>query len=795
MRPLVLIQAGLCANGNKKGTYIMNEKTYDLIIFDEREQMKSISLNQFGKKQIVIGRESGSADVVCTNSSVSRSHGCLILEEDGVWYRDLNSMNGTRVMEGAFEYRLYQSDEQVAVSDNTCFKIGRDEKSVLFLVRRTYPEAGWKKVAIGNRKLTIGRTQKNDVIFDSPLVSREHAVVYEEQGQAFICDCKSHNGTRVNNSWVQGKRTLLNGDIIGIVDNQLIYHDGILYYYTRVQGVHLVANDLYKTVRQKKKKFRREKKTLLNHVNLEISSNDFVAIVGGSGTGKTTLMNAISGFDRKCSGQILFNGIPLRKNFNRLKEMIGYVPQQEIIYENLTLRSMLYYTAKMKMPKDTDKEEIESRIEEVLDMVELSEHSNTYIRKLSGGQKKRASIAVELLADPKLFLLDEPTSGLDPGTERNLMQMLNRLSKTRDKTTILVTHTTQNLHLCDKVVFVGPEGYLCFYGSVEQAKMFFQTDDLVNIYNIIAQDPAMWAEQFRRCVECRPYVQEEKVKAERLEKQKISKTRQTGVLIARYGKLIWNDKKRLGILLLQPLVIAYFLYLVVDKDEMYSIYETTQTMMFSLSCVAIWIGLFNSIQEICKERSILRREYMGCLKLPLYIVSKVVLQFLLAAVQALLLLTVFAVAVGKNPKGIWFDSFFFEMYLTVLLAILASMAIGLVISSLVKSGDKAMTLAPFVLIFQLLFSGILFSLEGPSEMLSYGTVSKWSVEAMGSITDLNNLSPRLQEQFPSYVREAQEIYEHTGAHLLMTWGIMAGMTIACLVLSCVLLRNVKNDSR
>ena len=100
-------------------------------------------------------------------------------------------------------------------------------------------------------------------------------------------------------------------------------------------------------------------------------------------------MNAISGFDRQCSGQITFNGIDLHKEFNTLKDLIGYVPQQDIIYENLTLHDMLYYTAQMKMPKDTDKAEIEKKIREALEMVELQEHAATYIRKLSGGQKKR----------------------------------------------------------------------------------------------------------------------------------------------------------------------------------------------------------------------------------------------------------------------------------------------------------------------------------------------------------------------------------------------------------------------
>ena len=148
------------------------------------------------------------------------------------------------------------------------------------------------------------------------------------------------------------------------------------------------------------------------------------------------------------------------------------------------------------MPEDTQKQEIAERIDEVLAMVDLKEHEGTYIRKLSGGQKKRASIAVELLADPKLFFLDEPTSGLDPGTEKNLMMTLSALFKEQNKTIIMVTHTTQNLHLCDKVIFRGPGGRLCFCGDVNAAKAFYETDDLVNIYNMIAENPWLWERRY-----------------------------------------------------------------------------------------------------------------------------------------------------------------------------------------------------------------------------------------------------------------------------------------------------------
>ena len=163
---------------------------------------------------------------------------------------------------------------------------------------------------------------------------------------------------------------------------------------------------------------------------------------------------------------------------------------------------------------------------------------------------------------------------------------------------------------------MGPGGYLCFYGTVSQAKMFFQTDSLVGIYNIIAQDPKFWAQQYQNCCESYDAQEMDYEKDSKLEKRKVSVFRQLGVLTSRYAELIWNDKLRLLILLMQPIIIALLLKLV-SNENIYKIYETTQSMMFSLSCSAIWIGLFNSIQEICKERSIVKREYMASMKLPL----------------------------------------------------------------------------------------------------------------------------------------------------------------------------------
>ena len=193
------------------------------------------------------------------------------------------------------------------------------------------------------------------------------------------------------------------------------------------------------------------------------------------------------GVDRPTSGKVLINGENLYDNYDELKYNIGYVPQEDIVYSNLTLHDTLQYAAKLRMPDNTTRKERNIRIKEVLEIVQLTELENSYIRQLSGGQRKRASIAVELIADPNLFFLDEPTSGLDPGTERSIMLTLRKMAE-MGKTVILVTHNTLNLHLCDKVAFFGKGGKLCFFGRPKDALEFFGVDDFVDIYTLLNED-------------------------------------------------------------------------------------------------------------------------------------------------------------------------------------------------------------------------------------------------------------------------------------------------------------------
>ena len=697
----------------------MREDMASLIIIDS-QGVRNIDLNDYRKETLLIGRNGNECDIAVASAYASGRHLYFIRKFGECFLCDEGSTNGTFLIKGENRVDIRKTGPyKLKEATSICYLgDGGHPGEEAILVFTTQNNGELKSVHLEQGNTLIGRSEDCDIRLLHPMVSRRHAVVSRNADIITIGDMGSLNGVLVNgvavNKSVQVSRTA----VVQIADTVIIIHNGYLLYFRSVSGVSVEVNHIEKKVGKGKK--------ILNDVSLSIGENEFVAIIGGSGAGKTTLMNAISGFDSKLSaGNISVNGADLHKNFDVLKGIIGYVPQQDIIYENLTLRRMLEYTAKMKMDSSVGSAERAERIEKVLEMVELIEHKDTYIRKLSGGQKKRASIAVELLADPKLFFLDEPTSGLDPGTEQNLMKTLKKLSKTQGKT-IIMDNNIQS-----------------------------------------------------------PHKEHEKIKVG----NKVSLWNQFKVLTMRYAELMLHDIPRLALLLAQPVIIAVLLG-IVAAEEVFDIYEDTKSILFALVCSGIWIGLFNSIQEICKERVILKREYMANLRLPIYILSKYVVQLVLGLVQTLLMLGLFAVLVGIPKEGIIFSSGFVECALTLLLTVMASAAMGLIISAFAKNGDRAMTFAPFVLIVQLLFSGILFKLEGAVDVISRVTVSRWAIEGLGSTADLNMLMSKT-----GIPRQAENLFTHSAQHLWQVWGILMIFVVVFGILASVLLKSVAKDQR
>ena len=562
-------------------------------------------LNKFKKQRILIGRSTNN-DIVLNSLLVSPYHGFFELVDNKVRIVDNNSVNGlfvnnTKVIE------TYLQDGDAIKIDNPANPLAI---GVIMIVTLGENLDEWQQFDLNSVDVTkIGRDPKSNIVLNHVSVPLNIANIYRKDGKHILAPVDKSNNILINGNLLGGTVTLKDRDVILIADAKLIYvHDRILYQMYD-KGVEVDAVDIVKTVSVKGKK-----RDISYHVNLAIKPGEFVALVGGSGAGKSTFMNCISGVSKPTSGHVYVNGNDLFKNYSVLKKIIGYVPQDDIVFKDLTLYDMLKYSANLRMIDDATLEEKKQRIKEVLEIVELTTKKDVMIRNLSGGQRKRASIAVELLADPKLFFLDEPTSGLDPGTERSLMHILKKMAAS-GKTIILVTHNTLNLHLCDKICFFGEGGKLCFAGSPKDTLEFFGVNDFVDIYNLLSDDVDYWYNKYNASDYFETVVvRKSSDSITKKGKNNRSFMNQFITLSKRYAKTIINDKQMLLLLLFQSPFIAYMFALVAPED-MFEGYETTKMMLFAMTIAAIWLGTLNSIQVICKERAILKREYMADLKL------------------------------------------------------------------------------------------------------------------------------------------------------------------------------------
>ncbi|HYX48171.1 MAG TPA: ATP-binding cassette domain-containing protein, partial [Ktedonobacteraceae bacterium] len=432
--------------------------------------------------------------------------------------------------------------------------------------------------------ITIGRLGNNSLVLSHPQVSNYHARLERGPNGAYrIIDLGSTNHVYVNSQLVRAK-VLNPGDTIRIgpfaftyTGHQLVQQDNS--FSIRVDALHLKSTG---------KRFI----TLLHDISIDIPPRTLVALVGSSGVGKTTLLNALSGLRPAQKGEVLYNGQDYYKNLGVFSGQLGYVPQDDIVHPDLSVQQALYYTARMRLPGDFTRSQIKERVNEVLDEVEMRHRRRHLVRSLSGGERKRVSIALELLANPSIFFLDEPTAGLDPGLERKMIELLRRLAN-KGHTIVLVTHATYNVHYCDYVCYIARGGRLAFYGPPAEAQAYFGTDDYAEIYNSLEPTddnkniPKQAEENFKRSPYYERFVREPlNRELEQYEKApppppviKLAKRgrplKQFSILSRRYLHLLFNDVGNLMILLLQAPIIGLILFYLASPSTFTSTSVTT----------------------------------------------------------------------------------------------------------------------------------------------------------------------------------------------------------------------------
>ena len=581
---------------------------------------------------------------------------------------------------------------------------------------------------------------------------------------------------------------------------------------SHVAGVRIDALDLTKTIDG-------GQTTLLHGVSLTIRSRELVAIVGASGTGKSTLMNALTGFQPASSGQVLLNGADSYRQFDAWRDKLGYVPQDDLVHRQLTAAQGLYYTARIRLPAGTPEAEFDRRVDEVLDEVELTDRRDVPVHRLSGGQRKRVSIAAELISGPRLLYLDEPTSGLDPGLDLRLMRLLRRLAD-EGRTVVLTTHAVANLTICDKVVLLGQGGRLCFFGTPGEALAFFGVHSLPEIYAVLDQEPGaseVWEAAYHRSDYHRRHVAEPQAELTAAAPSDAAAPHPSGgatsswsqflTLTRRYVRLLWSDKPTLVYSMAQAPLMGLFLGMVAGTDIFGSgrPFATAQVALVLLMIFNLWIGASTASREIVKENPIYLRERLVSLKVPPYILSKALVLAALNVIQTACYVGVVLLFTGSPADGAFLPAWL-ELMLTVWIVGVAGSAMGLFISAASANLDLALSITPSSIIPQMLLAGALFALPPSVDFLSNATIGKWGVNALGTTADLNRMyytaaanlpdDPRIAALVGQIVFDADNYDEDPGpksvtegresrqAHLLGNWAVLIGWVALFTGLAC-----------
>lgn len=625
----------------------------------------------------------------------------------------------------------------------------------------------------GRQQLSIGRAPDNDIRLDGLQISNHHARLRQEGNTVSIEDAGSTNGVYINGTRLSGRRPIQNQDIvqIGPFVLQADPQRGVAIFDTRSK----TRIDVIDITKEVKNRSGGGMIKLLDDVDLTIQPNEFVGLLGPSGAGKSTLMDSLNGMRPASSGHVLINNLDLYQHLDSLKQSIGYVPQDDIIHRELTVYRTLYYVARLRLSRDVSTAEIDQIVNEVMDVTGLAERRDVPVGQLSGGQRKRVSIAVELITKPSVIFLDEPTSGLDPATEEKIMRLFRQIAES-GRTVILTTHAMENVRLFDKIV-VMMRGKLVFYGAPQEALAHIKADSFKDLYDKleapidervaklqplppeaspkqksefkrskeqISEDVAEeWKRRFQQTPQYqRNIVQplsglkpDQQVAAPARRRPTVTDAlRQWATLARRYMEVLSRDKFNLLILFAQAPIVAILTYLVVGADQ------PRDFPYFVLALVSVWFGTSVAAREIIRERAVYNRERMVNLGILPYIGSKLLVLSLIVGFQCLLLfgtLKVFDIVGMMSMPGYVIGV---PQFIVMILTGMVGIALGLFVSAVVKTSEMATSLVPLILIPQILFSGLVGVPQGISvKAIGAFMPATWSFDEMKRLSGLDTL--------------------------------------------------------
>jgi ABC-type multidrug transport system ATPase subunit len=481
-----------------------------------------------------------------------------------------------------------------------------------------------------------------------------------------------------------------------------------------------------------------------------LEPSSLTAVIGPSGAGKSTLLGALTGLRPATHGRVIWQGHDLYAHYDQLRFQIGLVPQQDIQHPQLKVKQALGYAAELRLPPDTTAQERMVRVQTVAQQLQLGERLDNRIgTQLSGGQRKRVSIATELLTAPPLLFLDEPTSGLDPGLDLEVMRQLRSLADD-GRVVMVVTHSVLALDVCDNVMVLAPGGRIAYFGPPAGVLQHFGCSNYPEVFDLL-DEPDLWR---RIPVPARSVdtSQLAAVAAPVPAPPRQSFARQLTTLIRRNTSVVMADRLLLAMLVLLPLILGGLSRLV-PGDRGLSLDEAARrvqapdggfTMVFNseearqrlivLIVAACLMGTAMTIRELVGERPIFRREYAVGLSPSVYFLSKVVVLGTAAFLQGMLVTWIATVGL-PGPDG---DLGTLRVALVIGALSFTMAVIGLCLSALVTSTEQTMPALVGVIMIQLVLSGALFPIAGRPllEQLAWLAPSRWAYAAIASTMGL-----------------------------------------------------------
>jgi ABC-type multidrug transport system ATPase subunit len=615
----------------------------------------------------------------------------------------------------------------------------------------------------------IGRSLDNDIVVHDVLASRHHAFLTATPVGTEIRDAHSINGTFVNGIRV-GSAVLAEGDVVTIGNVDLVFSGGML-----VRRHEAAARSGGLEVREVN--FAIDGKNLLERVSVTARPGTLTAIIGGSGAGKTTLSRLIAGYATPTSGSVTFEGHDIHSEYASLRTRIGMVPQDDVVHRQLTVNQALGYAAELRLPPDTSKADRQQVVAQVLDELGLTRHADTRVDKLSGGQRKRASVALELLTGPSLLILDEPTSGLDPALDLQVMTMLRQLADA-GRVVLVVTHSLTYLDVCDQVLLMAPGGKTAYLGAPGQIGDAMGTTNWAQIFAKVGADPDEANRRF--LAQNKPPPPVESAPADLGTQARTSVRHQFSTIARRQVRLVVSDRAYFTFLALLPFVLGA-LSLTVPGNTGFGVAQPTSgtpdesaQILTLLSIAAVFMGTALTIRDLIGERAIFRREQAVGLSTGAYLGAKLAVFCAFAIAQAAIATGIVLLGKGAPTQpAVMLGNPSFELFVTVAATCVASAVLGLVLSSLARSNEQIMPLLVVSLMLQLVLGGGMVPVTGRIflDQLSWVLPSRWGYAASASTVNLRAL-------VPASLLQQDGRWAHTRGAWLLDMGMLVALSVA-----------------